>query len=381
MNSGITTPITAIIRDRIRAAGGRIPFADYMDLALYQPDYGYYSAGVVALGRGGDFTTSPEVDPAFGAALAQFARRCDAALDQPARFLLAEQGAGSGRLMADLLTALRADDFSLYARLDAVIVERSPALRARQEAQLAEAGHADRVRWVEAAVGTGLVFSNELLDAFAVHRVRRTAAGWQEMYVALDAAGRFVEEWRSLSDPALAGYFADLGLLPPLDQPCEVNLAAPAWLRGVAAGLERGFVLTIDYGDSASRLYSALRPQGTLLGYTGGRVTDDVYSAPGQTDMTAHVDFTTLERTGHTLGLTTVATTRQMAFLVGLGVGAAITQVSATAPGDRAAYEAALARRARLFRLIDPDGLGRFHVLVQAKGVPPARWPAVETLG
>jgi len=381
MNSGTAPPLATIIHDRIRAAGGRIPFADYMDLALYHPDYGYYSAGVVVLGRDGDFTTAPEVDPAFGAALAQFAQRCDAALDHPAHFLLAEQGAGSGRLMADLLTTVQADDPDLYTRLDAVIVERSPALRARQAALLAAAGHAERVRWADRATGTGLVFSNELLDAFAVHRVLRTAAGWREMYVALDAAGHFVEEPGPLSDPALADYFADLDLLPPLDQPCEVNLAAPAWLRGVAAGLERGFVLTIDYGDSAARLYSSLRPQGTLLGYTGGRVTDDPYSAPGQTDMTAHVDFTTLEQTGHALGLATVAATRQMAFLVSLGLGAAIAQVSATPSSDRMASEMALARRARLFQLIDPDGLGRFHVLVQAKDVPPARWPAVATLG
>ncbi|MDQ2808674.1 MAG: SAM-dependent methyltransferase [Chloroflexota bacterium] len=375
------TPLIGIIRDRIGAAGGRIPFAEYMDLALYDPDYGYYSAGVVALGRGGDFTTSPEVDPAFGAALAVFARRCDAALDHPPRFLLAEHGAGSGRLMADLLTALRAADPGLYTRLDAVVVERSPALQARQAATLAAAGHAARMRWAAATTGAGLVFSNELLDAFAVHRVVHTAAGWVEIYVALAADGRFVEERGPLSDPALAAYFADLDLLPPLDQPCEVNLAAPAWLRGVAAGLERGFVLTIDYGDTAARLYSALRPAGTLLCYSGGRVTDDFYSAPGAQDMTAHVDFTTLERTGQAGGLETVAITRQMAFLVGLGLGEALAAVGATPTADRAAYEAALAQRTRLFRLIDPDALGRFHVLVQAKGVPRARWPAITVLG
>ncbi len=373
MNTLPATPLIGIIRDRIRAAGGRISFAEYMDLALYHPQYGYYSAGVVALGREGDFTTSPEVDPAFGAALAQFARRCDAALDSPARFLLAEHGAGSGRLMVDLLTALGTDGARLAARLDAVIVERSPALRVRQAATLAAAGYADRVRWADTATGTGLVFSNELVDAFAVHRVVWTAVGWTELYVALDSNARLVEEQGPLSDLALATYFTDLDILPPLDQPCEVNLAAPAWLRGVAAGLDRGFVLTIDYGDSAARLYSVLRPQGTLLCYTAGRVTDDLYSAPGQQDMTAHVDFTTLECTGYTLDLETVAATRQTAFLVGLGLGEAIAAVSTRVPGDRPAYEAALARRARLFRLIDPDGLGRFHVLVQAKGVPAAR--------
>src|SRR5207302_1752990 len=115
-------------------------------------------------GRGGDFTTAPEVDPAFGAALAEFARRCDAALEHPAAFLLAEHGAGSGRLLADLLDALCAADPGLYGRLAPVIMERSPALRARQAATLAAAGHAGRVQWADQATGSGLVFGNELLD-------------------------------------------------------------------------------------------------------------------------------------------------------------------------------------------------------------------------
>ena len=370
-------PLAAIIHSQIAAAGGRIPFAEYMDLALYHPDYGYYSAGTVALGRGGDFTTAPEVDPAFGALLATFVRRCDTALAQPAPFLLAEHGAGSGRLLRDLLDTLRLADPALYARLAPVIVEKSPALRARQQALLAEGGHADRVRWAAAAAGTGLVLSNELLDAFPVHRVVAGPDGLQEIYVALDAAGRLVDAPGPLSDPALAAYFADSGLLLPRGQPCEVNLAAGAWLRGVAAGLERGFVLTIDYGDSADRLYSPLRPQGTLLCYSNGQVGDDPYAAPGAQDMTAHVDFTALERTGAAVGLETVAATRQLEFLVALGLGERIAALAEAPDRTPAGYQAVLAQRERLFRLIDPDGLGRFHVLVQAKGVPRPRWPHV----
>lgn len=369
--------LTALIRARVAAAGGRITFAEYMDLALYHPEYGYYSAGVVALGRGGDFTTSPEVDPAFGALLATFVARCDAALDYPPHFLLAEHGAGSGRLMRDLLDAIRATDLGLYSRLDPIIVERSHALRARQESLLAEAGHATRVRWAARVAGTGLVFSNELLDAFPVHRVVMVEGELCEIYVAVDADGNLVEERGPLSRPRLAAYFADAGLTPPPGQPCEVNLAAPTWIQAVAAGLERGFVLTIDYGDSAARLYSPLRPEGTLLCYSNGRVTADPFAAPGAQDMTAHVDFTALERAGAAAGLETVATTRQMEFLVGLGMGERIAAVSQDLPASSTARQDRLAQRARLFRLIDPDVLGRFHVLVQAKGVPRARWPQV----
>jgi SAM-dependent MidA family methyltransferase len=371
-------PLLDLIRARIAAAGGRITFAEYMDLALYEPRYGYYSAGAVALGRGGDFTTSPEVDPAFGACLAEFAARCDAALDHPAAFLLAEHGAGSGRLMVDLLNALRAEHPALWARAQPVIVERSPALRARQREALDAAGHAARVTWADRAAGVGLVFSNELLDAFPVRRFLAGPDGaLQEIYVTVDATGALTDVLGPPADAAPAAYFDTVGVRPPPGQRTEINLGAPAWLQAVAGDLERGFILTIDYGDSAVRLYSALRPEGTLLCYSNGRVTDNPYTGPGAQDMTAHVDFTMLERAGAAGGLATVALTRQMEFLVGLGLGERIAALSAARPGGQADFTAALAARARLFRLIDPDGLGRFHVLAQAKGVAPDRWPPV----
>ena len=369
--------LTAIIRARIAAAGGRIPFAEYMDLALYHPEYGYYSAGVVTLGRGGDFVTSPEVDPAFGALLAEFVRRCDVALDAPSRFLLAEHGAGSGRLLCDLLDALRAAAPGLYARLDPVIVERSPALRARQAALFAASAHAGRVAWADRAEGTGLVLSNELLDAFPVHRIVGGPSGPEEIYVTAGADGALGETRGPLSAPGLAAALTAAGVTLPPGRPAEVNLAAPAWLAAVAAGLARGFVLTIDYGDTADRLYSDLRPEGTLLCYSKGRVSADPYGAPGAQDMTAHVDFTALERAGAAAGLATVAATRQLEFLVALGMGERIAALGAEPVATPAAYQAYRARRDRLFRLIDPDGLGRFHVLVQAKDVARARWPAV----
>ncbi len=374
-----TVPAVAALRaeiaGRIARAGGRIPFAEYMDLALYHPAYGYYSAGTVALGRGGDFVTSAEEGPGFGELLAVLVARADTALDHPPAFLLAEHGAGSGRLLAALLTAVQAADSDLYARLRPVIVERSPALRARQQARFATSPHAGRVAWADQAAGTGLIYSNELLDAFPVHRVVMGPASLQEIYVAQGTDGGFVEERGPLSDPALAAYFDRLGLAPPPGQVCEVNLAAAAWPARAVAGLDRGFLLTIDYGDSAVRLYSPLRPEGTLLCYSNGQVSADVFAAPGAQDMTAHVDFTTLEQAGHAAGLATVAATRQLDLLVALGIGERIAALSAAPTPARG--RATLAQRAALFRLIDPDGLGRFHVLLQARGVPAARAAAL----
>jgi SAM-dependent MidA family methyltransferase len=192
----------------------------------------------------------------------------------------------------------------------------------------------------------------------------------REIYVGLGAAGELVDLEGPLSTPALDAYFERLGVWPVEGQRSEVNLAAIDWLRAVALGLERGFVLTIDYGDSAERLYSPLRPEGTLMAYTGGKVTDDPYSNPGQTDITAHVDFTALMAYGEEAGLQTIWQKRQMEFLIELGLGDMIAALMAgSAPATQAAYAEVMERRLRLFRLIDPDGLGRFHVLLQQKGV------------
>ena len=198
--------------------------------------------------------------------------------------------------------------------------------------------------------------------------------GLREIYVARAPDGGFREEIGPLS-PEVAAHFAWLGVQPPPGARGEANLDAVRWMRAVAGALDRGAVLTIDYGDTADRLYSDLRPAGTFLCYTQGRVTDDPFAAPGAQDMTAHVDFTALQRAGMEAGLQTMTLTRQMNFLGELGLGermAGLTDyytAQAATLGVRAASEALLAERARLFRLIDPDGLGRFHVLVQAKNM------------
>jgi len=283
-------------------------------------------------------------------------------------------GAGSGRLAADLLAALYSDHPDLFARVRYHIIERSAGLRAQQELLLAGLPGAD-VTWSDSLAAlpmgsvTGAIFSNELVDAFPVHRVTMTTAGLRELFVWLDEAGNLCEVAGLPSTPDLAGHFAWLGVAPPVGVRSEVNLDAVRWMRAVAGVLDRGAVLTIDYGDSAERLYGGLRPEGTLLCYSNGQVVSDPYTAPGAQDMTAHVDFTTLERTGAAAGLETVAATRLMAFLVALGMGERIAALSAARPGNRIDHEDALARRARLFRLIDPDGLGRFHVLVQERGM------------
>jgi SAM-dependent MidA family methyltransferase len=372
--------LRALLRRQIADAGGRIPFRDYMDVALYAPGYGYYAVGAVALGRGGDFVTSPEVHPAFGQMVAHWLARVDAALGHPAAFDAVEMGAGSGRLAADILAALYTDHPDLFARVRYQIIERSAGLQAQQK-ELLDGLPGAALTWRDDLAAlppgsvTGAIFSNELVDAFPVHRVTMTAEGLQELYVGLDDAGNLREEAGPPSTPALAAHFAWLGVAPPPGVRSEVNLDAMRWMRAVAGALDRGAVLTIDYGDSADRLYSDLRPDGTLLCYTQGRVGSDPFAAPGAQDMTAHVDFTALQQAGAEAGLTTVHLTRQMHFLVALGIGDLLAAISpayeaqAATLGIPAATAAMLDERARLFRLIDPDGLGRFHVLTQVKGL------------
>lgn len=372
--------LRAHLHDRIVAEGGRITFRDYMDAALYAPGFGYYAVGAVALGRGGDFVTSPEVHPAFGRLIAHWLARVDAALAQPDPFHAVEMGAGSGRLAADILAALYTDHPDLFARARYHIVERSAGLRAQQEELLAGLPGAT-VTWSDDLAAlppgsvTGALFSNELVDAFPVHRVAMTAAGLQELFVTEDAQGHLREESGPPSTPALAAHLAWLGVTPPVGLRGEINLDAVRWMRAVAGRLDRGAVLTIDYGDTAERLYSDLRPDGTLLCYTQGKVGADPFAAPGAQDMTAHVDFTALQQAGAEAGLATTALTRQMHFLVDLGIGDLLAAIGpayeaqAAAQGIRAASAAMLDERARLFRLIDPDGLGRFHILTQERGM------------
>jgi SAM-dependent MidA family methyltransferase len=324
--------------------------------------------------------TSPEVHPAFGQMLAHWVAGVDAALDRPDPFQAVEMGAGSGRLAADLLAALYTDHPDLFARVRYPIVERSAALRAAQVELLAGLPGA-AVTWSADLAAlppgsvTGAFFSNELVDAFPVHRVAMTTDGLQELFVGLDAAGNLCEVAGPPSTPALAAHLAWLGVAPPVGVRSEINLDAVEWMRAVAGVLDRGVVLTIDYGDSAERIYSDLRPDGTLLCYTQGKVGADPFAAPGAQDMTAHVDFTALQQAGAEAGLPTMTLTRQMHFLVDLGIGDLLAAVGpayeaqAATLGVRAATTAMLDERARLFRLIDPDGLGRFHVLVQARGL------------
>lgn len=359
------TPLLRWIADRI-AEQGPIPFATFMDWALYHPEHGYYASGQVRVGEDqGDFTTAPHLTVLFARCLVRLVRIADDALGGPDPFVLAEGGPGEGRLARDMLDCLREESPALYSRLRYAPDESSPALRLRQKCLWT--AHQDRiVEWPPRTPVEGLYLSNELLDAFPVHRLTRRDGRLWEVHVDSDGSG-LTEVLRPPSRPEL------LGGLPPhtaFPEGCEmeVNLGVTGWLSGVSAALARGYVVTIDYGDEASRLYGVHRPRGTVRGYRTHRVREELLATPGLQDLTAHVDFTALREAGEALGLQASRLLPLRDFLVSLGL---LEQVNRLEERCLSALEALEARRAAAPLLLPDPGMGEsFKALVQARGAP-----------
>jgi SAM-dependent MidA family methyltransferase len=311
-------PLAAKLRARIER-DGPITFAEFMQAALYDPEHGYYACGRAAIGRKGDFITSVSVGPLFGRLLARQFGTWWEELGRPAPFTLVEQGAYDGRLAADVLEGLRAHHPECFAANRYVIVEPSPVWRARQAQQLAAL--AEKLSWVSAPDElrelTGVIFSNELLDAFPVHRVRREAGAWRERYVTVE---NDAFAWRDgeLSSDHLRAHLAQLPP-PPDGYETEVNLLVEPWTQSSAAGLQRGYLLAIDYGYERAEYYRPERAHGTLSGYAAHGRADDLLARPGEIDLTAHVDFTTVIESAETAGLRLAGFTDQHRFLAALG--------------------------------------------------------------
>jgi SAM-dependent MidA family methyltransferase len=307
------------------------------------------------------------VHPIFGALVAKQLSQLWGLMGRPARFDIVEQGAGTGRLARDILrwAETRAPDFSDAVRYR--MVEVSAALRRRQEETLAGQR---AVEWLEALPEAieGCLLSNELLDSFPVHRVVSRDGQLLEVFVS-DREGRFEEALQPPSTERIAEYFAALGLLPGEGCFAEVNLHAADWMAQAARSLERGFVLTFDYGYGAEELYATWRKQGTLLCFYRHNPSHDLYARIGKQDLTAHVDFTTLMRVGGEHGLATAGFTTQARFLAELGIGAGVDAVARESPE---ALEEYYARRRAVQELLDPAGLGRIRALAQSKGVDAA---------
>jgi SAM-dependent MidA family methyltransferase len=282
-------------------------------------------------------------------------------------------GAGRGLFAQDFLSWVKSVLPDFACALDYVALEPSPRQCARLRERLAEKGLAGAVRLLENLEQltpiTGCFFSNELVDAFPVAVVTRAGGHLREVYVA--ARGEeLCEELGPISNPAIAAAVARYA--NPLEEGCrvEVNLMATQWMRAVAEKLMRGFVITVDYGDLAKYLYTEDRPQGTLLAYHRHWASQDIFSAPGQVDLTAHVNFSALIDAGKDAGLECTGFTSQQKFLLALGEAnefADLYEPGATEVDN-------LKARLKLKRLIHPEGMGNiFKFLVQHRGIASPR--------
>jgi SAM-dependent MidA family methyltransferase len=351
------------------AASGPIPFVRFMELALYHPQFGYYmrppEPGNERIGWNGDFYTSSDVHPILGEALARQTAQIDTLLGHPVPFTVVEMGPGKGLLAQHFLSACQTQFNSLWQRLRFVLIERSPSMRSLQQQQLQPwVNQPGLVAWLEdlnslaPASVAGLMFSNELPDAFPVHRVQVVDKEIQEVFVDV-RDGQFVECLRPLSNPAIEAYLRRLKLTLPDGYRAEINLLALSWMKQVAESLARGVVITIDYGHAAHDLYGPERSKGTFLCYYSQMASEDPYGRVGQQDMTAHVDFTSLAMVGEEGGLSLTGFSNQMSFLIGLGVEEMISRLEPESPQFRAALH-----------LLKLEGMGRtFKVLVQHKGI------------
>ena len=366
---------------------GPLTTAAFMDLALYHPTLGYYAAAPRRSGRAGDFYTSVDVGPQFGALLAtqlDEMRRLLAAAGGPA-FDLVEVGAGNGQLARDVLDAAETTYPELYAATRLTLVETSAAGRAAQVDTLGR--HRARLAASAATMParvSGAILANELLDALPTHAVAMTTAGLREIFVDFDGE-RFVERAGEPSTPELARYLERLGVDLAPGWRGEVNLAAVDWVRTAARRLERGFIILIDYGHTADQLYSGSHAAGTLTTFHRHRVgspDEDSRPAgspawlarPGEQDITAHVDLTSIRATGEAEGLDVLGLLDQTYFLLGLG--------ALDDPAEETGGADALKRRLALKTLLLPGGLGSTHkVLLLGKhvGTPALRGCAFRT--
>ncbi len=363
--------LVELIRSEIERHGP-ITFARFMELALYHPEHGYYYTALRA-GRGGDFLTAPETHPIFGWTLARQLDELWRLLGRPDLFILREYGPGAGTLAVTLLEGLACAGSPLLETLCYQPVERSPVAVDELSRRLAAAGSQHLLEEPASTVPiTGAVLANEFLDALPAHRVAFRNGQLLELYIRWEG-GSFVEIPGPPSTPALAAYLEESGVRLAEGQVTEINLEIERWVAEIAHTLERGYILVFDYGYPAAERYDPGRfPHGTLKTYQGHAVGEDPFTAVGEQDITAHVDFTALERAGRQHGLVVLGLTTQAEFLANAGIGELLVEFQSH---PETTLEGYLAARAAVMHLLDPGGMGRFRVMVLGKGVPSVPLP------
>ncbi|MBI4690278.1 MAG: SAM-dependent methyltransferase [Nitrospirae bacterium] len=342
-----------------------------MEMALYEPDLGYYASGNTRIGRAGDFYTSSHLHPVFGVMLGKQIEEMWEIMGRPEDFRIIEIGSGMGYLCKDMLEYLSdarcmihdaRREREIYKHLQYIIVELNPAMREQQKYLLAD--FSDKVRWVaslkELGNIRGCIISNELLDAFPVHLIEMEEE-IKEVFVCLDGE-KLVEIKNQPNTEEIDKYLKEFSIELPKGYRTEINLRIKEWLRVINDVLSEGFILTIDYGYPAWDYYSEDRNRGTLLCYHKHQIVEDPYLNVGEQDITAHVNFSSLKKWGEDIGMKTIGFCKQGTFLISLGIDEEIARIHKNSSDY-------LFEVARIKKLILPGTLGETHkVMIQYKG-------------
>lgn len=359
-----------IIKDIINKKG-KMSFHEFMDLALYHPEHGYYMSGREKIGKGGDFYTSPDVHKVFGTTIMKQLMEMKSLLPENKRFHIIEAGGGKGSMCRQILDAAKEREPSLYESICYSIVEKSAALMDMQKENLGLAGHRGKVSWQNDMASalkeaeSAVVISNELIDAFPVHRVSFSGGRWEEIFLTM-VDDELSEVKAPLSNPLLETYLSNLE--GPFDDgyKTEVNLDGVRWIKNVGENLKKGFLVTIDYGYPRADYYAPLRNDGTLLCYYRHSTSDNPYIRVGEQDITTHVDFSSLADAGKEAGLELTGFCEQFHFLMGLGVFDELSSMDETEDFNSEAFRENMAIK----RLLMPEAMGgTFKVLIQHKGL------------
>lgn len=332
---------------------GKIPFSEFMEIALYHPDHGYYCRKSEIFGESGDYRTAPGIHSAFGKRIARLGIRIFRETGAPAPFVVVEFGGGTGALAEAFLREIRLRDESLFLSTDYVILERSPALQRLQEKRLGDLR--ERVRWagnetevLKPRSLSGLCIANEFFDALPFHRLRWTGAGLHEIYLKREA-GEIREVESPCSDPGLESYFLRYGSRLKPGFLFEACLEARSWMRKMASSMKKGAALILDYGERAEVLHSDRYPAGTARAFFRHTVKDPDPRMAGLEDITASVNFSALQDAGLEGGFPEAHLYTQGSFLIGLGILDDFPRIEACKHVEEAF---------RLKELILPGGMG-----------------------
>ena len=341
---------------------GKITFADFMELALYHSEYGYYTSKKEKIGKEGDYYTSSDVHSVFGELIASQLEQMWRLLGSN-RFTVVEIGAGKGWLCHDILNYVRNEYPEFFEKIDYKIVEISRNLIERQSNTLK--GLEGKVSWESFSEDgfsfnpiEGCFLSNEFVDSLPVHQVVVENNRLKEIYVTT-TDDMFCEKIDELSNPELEDYFDNSKINLKEGQRAEVNLKALDWVKNISYCLNRGFVITMDYGHLAEDLYSEERYRGTLMCYYEHTTSENPYERVGNQDITSHVNFSSIIEEGARSGLSTTGFTRQSNFLIALGILNKMNEVQ----GD-------ISKLLTMKNLFLPGGMGDiFKVLIQHKEI------------